>query len=148
MHKPCGSTAAEARSRGCHFDVISFNWLPTACYDAELSQSFDDMRTWEWFLDGNHTQPLTHADIMTGEHTGLYVNWEYHVRHCTAMWKKMHRALLGPSGTRAIDGYIGSYAHTEHCARMLLGGRDIALETINTRIRVKFPDCGGALSWH
>ncbi|KAK3319763.1 hypothetical protein B0T19DRAFT_404324 [Cercophora scortea] len=120
MHQPCGSTPEQARSKGCHFDVISFNWLPTQCYYAELSQSFDDMRAWEWFLDGNRTQPLTHAEIMTGEHTGLYVNWEYHVRHCTAMWKKMHRGLLGPAGTGAIDAYIGS---------------------------VKYPDCG-VLSWH
>jgi hypothetical protein len=140
--KPCGSSAAEARARGCHFDIISFSWLPNECYDAELSRSFDDESELEWFLYANRTQPLTHEEIMTGEYTGLYVNWEYHLRHCMAMWKKLHRAVLGDLGNRAIDSYIGSYEHTKHCEHMLLGAQGIAFDAINTRIDVKFPDCG------
>ncbi|KAE8381907.1 hypothetical protein BDV26DRAFT_289107 [Aspergillus bertholletiae] len=142
LHKPCGSTPSEARKAGCHFDVISFCWLPDACYDAELSQQFDHENKLEWYLDPNRTLPLSHQEIMTGEYTGLYVNWEYHLRHCTAMWKKMHRAVLGSGGREAIDGYIGVYEHTEHCEMMLLGDRSIEWEAINTRIAVKFPDCG------
>lgn len=141
MVSPCGSTPSEARTNGCHFDVISFNWLPTECYDADLSIEFDQINALEWFLDPNRTQPLTHDQIMTGEHTGLYVNWEYHLRHCTAMWKKMHRTMMGESGARGIDSYISSYEHTKHCEHMLLGGQGIAFDAINTRIRVKYPDC-------
>ena len=141
MVAPCGSTAAEAKQRGCHFDVISFCWLPDACYDSELSDAFDGYTKWEWFLDPNKTQPITHEIAMTGEHTDLFVNWEYHLMHCTAMWKKLHRAVLG-DGKRAIDGYIGTMVHTEHCSNMLLQDRDVALEEINTIIQVKFPDCG------
>ncbi|ODA83225.1 hypothetical protein RJ55_01736 [Drechmeria coniospora] len=140
MKSPCGSTATEARQRGCKFDIISFCWLPTECYDGELSRDFDAMRTWEWFRDFNKTEPLSHKQIMTGEFTGLYVNWEYHVRHCTAMWQKMHRAILG-QGKRAIDSYIGELPHTHHCGEMLLE-RGAAFEDINTIILVKFPDCG------
>ncbi|KAI1453927.1 hypothetical protein F4805DRAFT_354318 [Annulohypoxylon moriforme] len=142
MIQPCGQSPEEARRAGCHFDVISFCWLPDECWDPELSQQFDDENALEWFLDPNRTQPLSHEQIMTGEYSGLYVNWEYHIRHCTAMWKKMHRAVLGNLGNSAIDGYIGKYKHTEHCEEMLLGGRDYALDAINTRIRVKYPDCG------
>lgn len=140
--RPCGGTPEEARTNGCHFDIISFCWLPDDCYDAELSDEFDHANHLEWFLDPNRTQPLSHEQIMTGEYTGLYVNWEYHIRHCTAMWKKFHRAIMKNLGTRAIDGYIGSYEHTKHCEHMLLGGRGVALDTINTRIAVKYPDCG------
>ncbi|KAL0931144.1 uncharacterized protein CTRU02_213879 [Colletotrichum truncatum] len=142
--KPCGSTPQEAREKGCHFDVISFCWLPTQCYDSDLSRDFDLQNHLEWFLDPHRTQPLTHEQIMTGEYTGLYVNWEYHVRHCTAMWKKMHRAILHGDGhgDKAIDGYIGAYEHTKHCEHMLLAGRNIAPDIINTRIAVKYPDCG------
>lgn len=142
MVKPCGGSPEEATERGCHFDVISFCWLPEECYDAELSRDFDSENQLEWFLDPNRTEPLTHDEIMTGRFTGLYVNWEYHVRHCTAMWKKMHRAILGDLGNRAIDGYIGTYEHTKHCENMLIGGQGIAFDTINTRIAVKYPDCG------
>ncbi|KXH40822.1 hypothetical protein CSAL01_13014 [Colletotrichum salicis] len=144
MIKPCGSTPQEARQKGCHFDIISFCWLPSQCYDAELSREFDEANDLEWFLDPNRTEPLTHEQIMTGEYTGLYVNWEYHVRHCTAMWKKMHRAIIlrNGHGVKAIDGYIGQYEHTKHCEHMLLVGRNIAPDVINTRIAVKYPDCG------
>ncbi|TDZ71705.1 hypothetical protein CTRI78_v001814 [Colletotrichum trifolii] len=144
MIKPCGSTPQEARQKGCHFDVISFCWLPSQCYDAQLSREFDEANHLEWFLDPNRTEPLTHQQIMTGEYTGLYVNWEYHVRHCTAMRKKMHRAIIRENGqgAEAIDGYIGVYEHTKHCEHMLLAGRNIAPDVINTRIAVKYPDCG------
>lgn len=142
MVQPCGNTTAEARARGCHFDVISFCWLPDACYDAELSAEFLAAHELEWFEDPAKERPLSYEQIITGEHTGLYVNWEYHVAHCTAMWRKMHRAILGALGKAAIDAYIGSYPHTEHCEQMLLGGTGVAFDTINTRIAVKYPDCG------
>lgn len=141
MKSPCGSTPDEARAAGCNFDVISFCWLPDRCYDKELSQGFDDMHTWEWFLDPNKTQPVSHEQAMTGEFDGLFVNWEYHLRHCTAMWEKMHRALIG-EGKLAVDGYIGSLNHTRHCSHMLLSDRDVSFEAINTIILVKYPDCG------
>jgi hypothetical protein len=124
-----------------HFDLISFCWLPDACYDAELSDAFDNISEWEWFLDSNRTQPITHEQIMTGEYTDLYVNWEYHLTHCTAMWKKLHRAVLG-KGKVAIDGYLGRMEHTEHCEHMLLNDRNTALDKFNTIIQVKYPDCG------
>ncbi|KAI1310108.1 hypothetical protein F5Y03DRAFT_382804 [Xylaria venustula] len=142
MTQPCGSSPAEAVARGCQFDVISFCWLPDACYDAELSEEYRATHKLEWFVDPEKEQPLSYEQIMTGEYTGVYVNWEYHVTHCTAMWKKLHRAILGELGRGAIDGYIGTYEHTKHCEMMLLGGHDVALETINTRIAVKYPDCG------
>lgn len=141
MLKPCGTSPEEARQKGCHFDIVSFCWLPTECYDPELSDAFEKAGELGWFLDPNRTQSLTREQIMTGEYTGLYVNWDYHLRHCTAMWKKLHRAVLG-MGNQAIDSYIGAYEHTKHCEHMLLSDRSIPLHVINTRIAVKYPDCG------
>lgn len=140
--KPCGDSPEEARTRGCHFDVISFCWLAPECYDAELSAEFDNSNELEWYLDPNQTIALSHDQIMTGEWTNLYVNWEYHLRHCTAMWKKLHRAVMTGRGRQSIDGYIGTLIHTEHCEKMLLSDRQIAFDNFNTRIKVKYPDCG------
>ncbi|KAI9034914.1 uncharacterized protein KD926_005028 [Aspergillus affinis] len=142
IKSPCGHTAAEARARGCHFDIITFCWLPDRCYDAELSESFEKLDNWKWYLDQNKTQPVPKEEALQGELDGLYVSWEYHVQHCVYMWEKMHRALLG-AGKAAIDTYIGPYSHTEHCGKMLLSrGEGYAMDDINTRIRLKFPDCG------
>ncbi|PVH80977.1 hypothetical protein DL98DRAFT_548831 [Cadophora sp. DSE1049] len=142
LESPCGSSSAEAKALGCTFDIISFCWLPTRCYDAELSQRFDKLANWEWYLDHNKTQPVAKSDALTGELDGLYVSWEYHVQHCVYMWEKMHRAFLG-EGKRALDGYIGVFSHTQHCGKMLLTrGEGFELSDFNTRIKVKYPDCG------
>ncbi|KAE8380693.1 hypothetical protein BDV26DRAFT_290130 [Aspergillus bertholletiae] len=115
---------------------------PYRCYDAELSDSFEKLVDWKWYLDRNKTQPVPKEEALQGELDGLYVSWEYHVQYCVYMWEKMHRALLG-AGKAAIDTYIGPYSHTEHCGKMLLSrGEGYVINDINTRIRVKFPDCG------
>jgi hypothetical protein len=54
----------------------------------------------------------------------------------------MHRAIMSDLGNWAINGYIGVYEHTKHCEHMLLTGQGVAFDAINTRIRVKYPDCG------
>ncbi|KAM4054611.1 hypothetical protein HRG_005447 [Hirsutella rhossiliensis] len=138
MKSPCGSTAAEALERGCKFDITSFCWLHEECYDAKLSEGFDGIVIWERFRGPNMTQPHSHEQIMTEEHTDLYVNWEYHVRHCIAMWQKMHRAILG-KGKAAIDSYIDEFHYTHHC-NQLLSTRGAAFDNMNTIMAVKFPD--------
>lgn len=141
LFKPCGETPDEAIARGCFFDIISFCWLAPRCYDADLSSQFDQITAWEWYRDFNHTLPVTHEQIMTGRFTGLHVSLEYHLRHCTTTWEKMHRAFLGPNGPKAIDSYIASYEHTKHCT-MLLNDESMQLEAVNTMIVIKYPDCG------
>ena len=138
---PCGNSPTEAVSSGCHFDIMSFSWLPTRCYDAQLSSSFDSLRTWKWYADSNKTTSIPHDAVMTGILSELYVEWEYHIRHCTAMWKKLHRAVL-KEGKGGVDAYIGRYEHTLHCEKVLLGAKDVALEELNTKIVLKYPDCG------
>jgi hypothetical protein len=139
LKAPCGTSIAEAKALGCHFDIITFCWLPDRCHDPELSKNFDHLSQWQWYRDHNLTQRVSKDEALTGELDGLYVSWEYHIEHCVYMWMKMHRALLG-KGKRAVDGYIGPYSHTLHCGKMLLSRFE--LTDFNTRIRVKFPDCG------
>ncbi|OOO14952.1 ABC transporter related protein [Aspergillus oryzae] len=73
MKSPCGHTAGEARARGCHFDIITFCWLPDRCYDAELSDSLEKLVDWKWYLDRNKTQPVPKEEALQGELDGLYV---------------------------------------------------------------------------
>ncbi|KAK5632499.1 hypothetical protein RRF57_008213 [Xylaria bambusicola] len=51
MKSPCGSTPEEAKARGCHFDTISFCWLPSECYDRKLVDSFEATRNWHYYAD-------------------------------------------------------------------------------------------------
>ncbi|KAJ5569721.1 uncharacterized protein N7459_009151 [Penicillium hispanicum] len=132
----CGTSREEAKSLGCHFDPMSFSWLPTDCYDAELTETFLDLQAWEWYTDATGS-PAPRDAVLTGEYDELFVSWEYHLLHCTYAWRKMHRALLHG---RPVDGYIAQYTHTAHCEEMLLAQR-IERNSTNTIIRTKFVSC-------
>lgn len=41
--KPCGTSPASARSRGCRFDIISSSWLSPRCIDDELVHEFESV---------------------------------------------------------------------------------------------------------
>ena len=133
----CGNSPADAIERGCRFDVMSFSWLPLPCYDSRLSAEFLALRDWHWYLDSTDGQEVPVNEVELGIHDQLFVTWEYHLNHCTYMWKKLHRAILqdGP-----IDGYIGNYNHTLHCAEVLVG-HSVPLTEKNTFIFIKYPTC-------
>ncbi|TQN70769.1 hypothetical protein CSHISOI_04661, partial [Colletotrichum shisoi] len=165
---PCGTSPSQARAAGCLFDLVSFNWLPPQCHDAELAAPFEaDLRSaghLAWYEDPRGARPIPRARVATGEASGVYVSLGYHLRHCTAMWRRMHRALMqGGGGLARVDGYIWSYHHTQHCEEMLLaaaldsgsdggdggGGRDGGggeMAVYSTEVRIKYPDCGVVLA--
>jgi len=136
--KTCGVTPTQARSNGCLFDVVSFSWLPPACYDAVLVDDFLAVEPWEWFLDPLGTQPVLLEAVQRGEGSEMYVSWRYHIVHCVFMWQKLHRAL---DNGRVIDAYIGNYNHTSHCGHMLMMENE-AKAALSTIIRRKFVGCG------
>ena len=88
----CGGSPEEARSRGCKFDLLSFAWQTSECYDHELLEEFLAYEEWQFFKGkgGNETVPLEVA--RRGEQT-LYATETYHFVHCTFMWMQMHRAF-------------------------------------------------------
>ncbi|KAK1992532.1 hypothetical protein LX36DRAFT_644620 [Colletotrichum falcatum] len=149
---PCGATPSEARAAGCLFDLVSFNWLPPACHDAELAAQFEaELRAagqLAWYEDSLRTRPLSRDQVAAGDRSGVHVSPAYHLRHCTAMWRRMHRALMqGGGGLGRLDGYVWSYHHTRHCEETLLAGEAGRNGTeFTTEVRIKYPDCGVVLS--
>ncbi|TDZ19411.1 hypothetical protein Cob_v007500 [Colletotrichum orbiculare MAFF 240422] len=147
------SSSSSSSSPPAQFDLISFNWLPPQCHDEPLAAAFESelgaRGMLEWYEDANRTRPLSRAQIMTGEHTGIYVSLGYHLRHCTAMWRRMHRAIAeGGGGLARVDSYIWSYHHTLHCEEMLLGRYNESEigHVFTTEVRIKYPDCGVLLT--
>jgi hypothetical protein len=133
----CGSSPAEALSLGCSFDVMSFTWIPTRCFDQELMEDFLALRSWSWYMDKEGVNSVDFAAVSAGCYDELYVTEEYHLYHCTYMWRKMHRAILEG---RPLDSYIGNINHTEHCGMMLLNPNG-PMNGITTTIFTKYPHC-------
>jgi len=145
FHFPCGSSPDEARRLGCHFDVMSFSWLPPQCFDRELVDDFLARKQWSYYqipISHNVENEVPMANVSTGEIDHLFVTWEFHQVHCAYMVRKLHRAL---SSKRPLDGYIDNLAHTEHCTEVMMD-RETDLNYIWTKIFVKYPSCGKEIS--
>lgn len=139
--KTCGSSPAEAESRGCRFDILSFAWQTPECYDAELMRDFINHDTWQFYTHPypNNTGDAEVVDLATaleGQRT-LYVDWKYHITHCTFMWRQMHRAYAGRG---YVDSHLDSYKHTLHCQAVLLD-RNTPFGRVNVVAEVKYPEC-------
>ena len=136
-HDQCGSTPDEAVKRDCRFDVMSFSWLPIRCFDSQLTDEFLALHDWHWYLDTTGKQEVPAKQVELGTQDKLFVTWEYHLNHCTYMWKKLHRAMLheGP-----IDSYIGNYNHTLHCTKVL-EAEGVPADEKDTYIFIKYPAC-------
>lgn len=134
----CGSSPGEALALGCHFDIMSFCWLPTQCYDEALTDDFMQAGPWKWYTDRGGGVEVPEDVVHTGAYENLFVSFDYHRHHCAYMWSKLHRAVIsgGP-----IDSYIGDYNHTRHCQRVLLPN-NISGDNVETMIRTKYPTCG------
>ena len=132
----CGSSVAEAKARGCHFDMMSWLWVPAECFDAELVEEFIALRDWDWYTDHTGKERVPLDIVKTGAYDRLWAPQEYHMWHCTYMWKKMHRAILRG---RPMDSDIANYNHTVHCEKMLLDAGE--LTDVNTRVDAEFVSC-------
>jgi hypothetical protein len=142
VHEPhqvwrdCGGSPDEARSRGCKFDLLSFAWQTSECYDHDLHEQFLAYEEWQFFTAklGNETVPLEVARM--GDRT-LYATETYHFVHCTFMWMQMHRAytILG-----YIDSHLDAYNHTLHCQGVLFkrGSPPSQVTTVGV---LKYPSC-------
>ena len=161
-HISCGSKPSSAKAAGCKFDPLSFSWLPPLCYDDDLITHFLGLKTWSWYLQPftpptmkvppsnisdslshDHSTPPTPVPldiVFSGLYDHMWVSREFHLYHCTYMWRKMHRAWArgGP-----MDSYIGNYSHTEHCEGVLVNdGPEGNLGVVDVQIQRKFVGCG------
>jgi hypothetical protein len=100
-------------------------------------QDFIRYDNWQFYARPNRTdERVDLSTALEGQRT-LYVDWKYHVTHCTFMWRQMHRAyaLRG-----YIDSHLDNYKHTLHCQWVLIE-TDTPLEVVNVVAALKYPEC-------
>lgn len=134
----CGGNPDEARRRQCQFDILSFAWQTTECYDNETAESFKRHRgSWSYFADPFGQLPVDEEVVLQGNRT-FFVTTEYHFVHCTYMWRQLHRAysVLG-----FIDEHLNNWNHTLHCQEMLLNSTSLEMEDVSTVGRIIYPTC-------
>ncbi|KAK4227768.1 hypothetical protein QBC38DRAFT_476945 [Podospora fimiseda] len=139
MINPCGSTAEEARARGCRFGVLYGAWLPEQCWDDETEERFKAYDDWKFYLQPNRTEELTWDQVAQGDQPYYLVEWQYHQRHCAEMARRFFTAV-SRRGLNTIDSYLSQWAHTDHCAHSVMEWNPT--HELMAILQRKFPDCG------
>lgn len=133
----CGNSTAEARQAGCKYDVLLNHWVPSACWDEEFVQEYQDDRSWGAYADEHLTQELTSIDDMS-DRKYYYTSVRDHINHCAIVWKKQFWTLFEEAP--AFDSVIMAPYHTDHCAQYLMDVVD-ANQTISTKVEIGFAGC-------
>lgn len=113
----CGHTPEEARAKGCVFDVMMQDWMPSACYDRALSERYLATGNWTWWADAEATKSIPLEDMRKGEHPVIFVAQDYHKSHCIYAWEMAVRAMR--NDWPLIEELI-SYDHVMHCRHSTL----------------------------
>ncbi|KAL0930015.1 uncharacterized protein CTRU02_211227 [Colletotrichum truncatum] len=131
--KRCGTTATEAKARGCHFDPVSFAWLPEECLDLDLAEEF---RALNWTLYADiHGTKIKSEEEFSSDTTDTFLTNENHVLHCVYSWKRLHRSI---QARKPLHSGL-SYDHTKHCGGVLTSQRPP--KQIVTKALVIYPAC-------
>jgi hypothetical protein len=120
---PCGSTSAEARANGCHYEPMQRSWIPDTCYTSSPSEEYTPFDDREWFYDVNLTRRIGEdglrklregEELPEGEDNMAYAHM-FHNEHCIYCWRKLSIAV--EKRLPLIDSKTKSLAHTTHCAK-------------------------------
>lgn len=115
----CGTSHAEALSRGCKFDGIAAAFLPAHCRDDELLEEFDRSGenpdgSWNYWRDPKmqHRLNLSELGELADQQEPFYASQMWHVVHCTFNWRKQFRQ---PKTGVVIEHEADSIHHVTHC---------------------------------
>ncbi|OAL37121.1 hypothetical protein AYO20_03599 [Fonsecaea nubica] len=124
----CGSSLAEARANGCEFDLLSYSWTPSACYDRVTDLEFREwvhrperqFGAFPFFLDRQGTAHITDEEALSFRAGSLArTTQEEHLGHCIFWMRRVERILEGANGGRFAERGDGM-PHTLHCSENLL----------------------------
>jgi hypothetical protein len=145
--KDCGSSASEARERGCVFDIMMTGWVKEECYDQALSEEYLKLGGFRFFYDLEGTDEMPLGVVRRGEHHHMYTNDLHHRAHCVYVWKLQALALEAQAKgeVKLISNESMSYDHTVHCAQILVNSNPSPPFSMNYG-EVDYLTCGPYLS--
>lgn len=117
----CGSSIAEARAAGCHYDPMSSAWFSHACWEphVDMIEEWKGLADWHFFtdVDMRAEDEVSLQSVYNGDHLTLFTPSKYHKVHCSYMWRKTHAIL---TKRLPIDDNTLNVPHMKHCQRVLL----------------------------
>jgi hypothetical protein len=114
----CGSTAQEAREKGCQYDILLNNWVPAPCYEDEFILEYTDDESWGAYSSASMNASTKLTPLEMSEAEFYWTSVRDHINHCAMMWKKQFWVLYEEK--RAVDTIVANPGHTDHCAQYLM----------------------------
>jgi len=121
----CGTSAPEARAKGCVFDVMNYAWIPAPCFNKTLSDEYWEglvSHGIEFWSDSSRSEVLSHEDILAARHEYSYTSWLLHLKHCQYL---IHRQLQCLTYGTPVDNVSRNISHAEHCLEEVRSPGDV-----------------------
>ncbi|KAF9888832.1 hypothetical protein FE257_008201 [Aspergillus nanangensis] len=139
----CGSSTEEARKRGCTFDILSMNWLPSQCARDQTEEfiGYATNETWVYYRDRHAKSLIENSEELSELDSQFWWSTQReHMVHCAFMIMRLHKVLERDG---RIDRLTGSFSHTKHCLMMLLDASkaDPANDVVNTPGNIALGSC-------
>jgi len=117
----CGTTATQARERGCNYVPMGRYWAPPECsFDDHGSvEEFNPFQDREWFLDTDLKIPASVARLESGDEVRAFTQY-WHDEHCTYMFRDLAMAVM--MKRKLVTELVGSVHHFKHCSQTIVGG--------------------------
>lgn len=113
----CGGSTVEAKQRGCKYDILLNDWVPSECWDPSTIAEYQDDDSWRAYRDENLTDIVSTVDEMS-EMEFYYTSTRDHINHCSMLWRKQFNSFYYENAT--FDTVIADPMHTEHCTQYLI----------------------------
>jgi hypothetical protein len=138
----CGASSSEALALGCKFQLWSFSWVPSACFDSMLQSSFLEQHAkekWGYFTDLDGQNEVELDTVIMGDRNDLFSTWGQHYWHCAFYQRKFFRILEG-SGVERTNRDL-DYHHSIHCQEWLADPFKYEWNKVNINLTVGYNQC-------
>lgn len=91
MWSDCGESVAEARAKGCIFDIMLNVWVLRTCYNQAVSEEYlygvgktleSGKPAFRFFADGFGYAELSLDEVRRGERRHVFTTPDHHLHHC------------------------------------------------------------------
>ena len=145
----CGSTPNEARINGCQFQLWSYSWVPSECFNHDLQTSFLDKvissEGWSYYSSprGSEADIVDTGIVMGGGRDNLFTTWGQHYWHCVYYQRKFFSIMLGNEGLRLdmMTTRDKDEHHALSCQRWIADPKAYDWERVNVNLTLGYHSC-------
>lgn len=144
----CGSSSSEAIAKGCIFQLWSYSWVPTDCFDRQLHDEFLALRAeenWHYYSNRSPPIPVPLESVLMGTRNNLWSTWGQHFWHCAFYQRKFFRIVDQHydkrTATLKMTNRDLDEHHAKHCQEWMAKPDAFAWDDVRVNLSVGYHSC-------